>query len=119
MASHALPIPIAQARKRPRSQAAEQELSLQTAFFLFLALAILFGWLHVILSLEIASTGRQIQLKSDELEALQRDNNLLRWQVAEAMSPEKLAGRARELGYGPQPPLYLPLTKADSQKPQP
>lgn len=115
MASHAMPIPIAQARKRPRAQTAEQGLSLRTAFFLLLTLVILLGWLHVILSLEIASTGRQIQLKSGELAALQRDNNLLRWQVAEAMSPPKLALRARELGYGPQPPLYLLLTKASSQ----
>ncbi len=115
MASHSIPIAIAQAHKRTRSRAASQALSLRTAFFVLIALAILFGWLHVILSLEIASTGRQIQLKTGELEAIQRQNNLLRWQVAEAMSPEKLAARARELGYELRSPIYLPLKRAGAQ----
>ncbi len=106
---------MAQAHRRTRTRAADQALSLRTVFFVLLALAILFGWLHAILSLEIASTGRQIQLRTEELAALQRENNLLRWQVAEAMSPEKLAGRAREMGYELRPPLYLSLAQAGSR----
>lgn len=75
------------------------------------ALLILFGWLHLILSLQIASTGRQIQVMQQELERSQRDNRALVRAIAEAEAQQNMAVRATVLGYGPQTPIYLPLTQ--------
>jgi hypothetical protein len=72
---------------------------------------ILFAWLHLILGLQIASTGREIQVTTEELEKFKRDNLAIMHQIAVAESQENTAARAVALGYGPQAPLYLPVAQ--------
>jgi hypothetical protein len=74
-----------------------------------IALLILFGWLRLILALEIASTGRQIQILTEELASIERGNNGLRLKIATALSPERLARIAEELGYALYEPIYVPM----------
>lgn len=72
-------------------------------------LVILFLWLHLILALGIEATGRQIQIKTAELEKTRRQILAREQEAAQARSQEILASRARELGYQPQVPIYLLL----------
>ena len=83
----------------------------RTAIIVGAALLILFAWLHLILSLQIASTGRQIQITKEEMEQIERDNLAIVRDIAAAESQKKMADRATALGYGPQAPLYLPLSQ--------
>ncbi len=82
---------------------------LRTALFGGAALLILFAWLHLFLALQIASTGQQIQLATEELQKLKRDNMAVVRDTAVAESEENMTRRATELGYGPQAPVYLSL----------
>ena len=82
---------------------------LRTALFGGAALLILFAWLQLILALQIASTGRQIQIATEELNRLKRDNTAVILDTAVTESAEELSKRATALGYGPQPPVYLVL----------
>ena len=77
-------------------------------------LFILFGWLHLILSLQIASTGRQIQIANDNLDRVQRENMALANEIAAAEAQESMSVRAKALGYGPHTPLYLPVVFDES-----
>jgi hypothetical protein len=81
----------------------------RTALFGGAALLILFAWLHLILALQIASTGRQIQITTEELNKLKRSNMAVVRDTAVAESEEKMSERAMALGYGPQTPVYLSL----------
>jgi len=96
-------------RPRRTKTASPPTVPLRTALFGGAALLILFAWLHLILALQIASTGRQIQIATEELQKLKRDNMALVRDTAIAESEEKMAERAAALGYGPQAPVYLSL----------
>ena len=87
---------------------------LRTALFGGAALLILFAWLHLILALQIASTGRQIQIATEDLQRLRRDNTAVIRDTAIAESAEKMTARAAALGYGPQAPVYLVLGQASA-----
>ncbi len=113
MAGHSLPTPFSQARKQSHTD--HHTPSMRTVLIIFVALLILFGWLHLILALEIASTGRQIQIKTEELKEIQRDNNNLRWKIAKIWSSAEMARRAIEEGYEPRQPIYLPPPQSSSQ----
>jgi len=82
---------------------------IRTVLFGGAALLILFAWLHLILALQIASTGQQIQVATEELQKLKRDNAAVVLDTAVAESEEEMTRRAKELGYGPQTPVYLSL----------
>lgn len=86
-----------------------------TVLAIFVIVIILFLWLHFVLALQIASTGRQIQIATEDLHKLERANAAIQRQVAEAESPRELAERAHDLGYQPQVPVYLPLSRPISQ----
>jgi hypothetical protein len=65
--------------------------------------------MHFILAMEIETTGRQIQKRSEELRRISRENDALRREIAEAGSYRNLAERAEGLGFERQPPTYLIL----------
>lgn len=109
MASRSLPIPIPQAQKRSLSRTSIHAPTLMTALIAFVAVLILFRWLHLILALQITSTGRQIQVKTQELGQSERGNSVVQLSIAEAESPQVQAVRASQLGYAPHAPIYLLL----------
>lgn len=86
--------------------------SLRTAIIVFVAVLILFRWLHLILALDITSTGRQIQLRTEELDRHKRAIADLEHRIALAESPTRLSELAQELGYGPRAIVYLLLDHA-------
>jgi hypothetical protein len=81
----------------------------------FVIVFILFLWLHFVLALQIASTARQIQIGTEKLNKLDRSHAALQREIAEAESPRAMAARAKDLGYQPQVPIYLPLSRPISQ----
>jgi len=97
-----------QGPKRTKT-AARPIVPLRTALFGGAALLILFAWLHLILALQIASTGRQIQITTEELNKLKRDNMAVVQDTAVAESEENMTRRAESLGYSLQTPVYLSL----------
>ena len=100
--------PISDQRPQFRVQAHIGIPSLRTIILGLVALLILFRWLHLILALQTATAGREIQLKNGEYMRHQRQNSLLHYEIAEAISPRILAQRALQLGLIPRMPLYLP-----------
>jgi hypothetical protein len=74
-----------------------------------ITLLILFGWLRLILALEIASTGRQIQVLTEDKKQIERDNDYLSMRIAEALDPAVLASRAYDAGFRPSTPNYVPM----------
>lgn len=97
--------------------------SLRTAVILFIAVLILFRWLHLILALDITSTGRQIQSRTDELHRHQRVIADIQLRIAVAEAPGRLTELARQLGYGQRQAIYVqvdeplvPLTASGSAK---
>jgi len=103
VASQSLPIATPQAQRQSRARILVRAPSLPLR-----AAAILFRWLHLIVSLQVASTNRQIQMSSAQLGQYDRENASLLCSIAQAASPRSLAARARELGYSPQAPAYVP-----------
>lgn len=81
--------------------------SLQAVLIAFISLVILFLWLNFILTQEIESIGREIQVKTRELGALERQNDALLREISVAGSELNLAQRAKSLGYKPDMPVYL------------
>jgi hypothetical protein len=73
----------------------------------FVCLVILFFWLNFVLAQGIESIGREIQVKNEELRALERQNNDLMREVSVAGSEQSLAQRAKSLGYRVAAPVYL------------
>jgi hypothetical protein len=80
-----------------------------------IALLILFGWLYLILALEIAATGRQIQVMTAELERLEREKDLKQFEISTVMSSRNMEQRALDAGYAPQEPVYLPVRSPANQ----
>lgn len=109
MTSRSLPIPLPNVRRQPRAIVSVNAPSLRAVIAVFIALFILFGWLHLILTLEIALTGREIQIKTEELEAITRHKSSLQEQISTMESPAVLAPAAHEMGFADRTPLYVPL----------
>jgi hypothetical protein len=93
--------------ERSRLRVPGHALSLRTAIIVFVGLLILFRWLHLILALQLASTGRQIQIATEELQKAGRYNATLVRQISAAEAPVSLGSRATQLGYRPSTLLYL------------
>jgi len=108
MASRSLPVPVPRSRGQSRDRAAVRGPSVRVLVAVSVALLILFSWLRMILALEIASTGRQIQLLAQDLDRIQRGNDNLSLQIAHALSPTRLAPLAEEMGFRPHEPVYVP-----------
>ena len=92
-------------RHRPKSPA------LQFALAAVVAILILSLWLHFFLALEIESTGREIDVKTEELERLQRENLAKMNQISLLDSQRRLASEATGMGFRPQQPLYLAVNR--------
>jgi hypothetical protein len=109
MTSRSLPIAFPNVQRQPRAIVNVHAPSLQAVIVVFIALFILFGWRHLILTLEIALTGREIQIKTEELEAITRHKSSLQQQISTLESPAVLAPAAYEMGFADRAPLYVPL----------
>jgi hypothetical protein len=106
MASQSLPI-AAQAHKQNLTRASVHAPSLRAALIALVAIIIVFRWLNLIVSLQVAATANQILVSSDELAKIERANAALECSIAEASSPRNLAARAQRIGYGPRTPAYV------------
>lgn len=120
MAREAQPSEPRSSRKILPNTVASRAPSLRTAVIVFIAVLILFRWLHLVLALDITSTGRQIQSRTDELHRHQRVISDIQLRIATAGNPGRLAELAKQMGYGPKQAVYLqvdgplsPLTNSD------
>lgn len=111
MASQSLPIQVPQTKSwmRAGARAVNRVLPLWTIVAILAALLILFGWLHLILALQVAATNRTIQERTLELEAIERDQSTIVLEMAEAKSPQSLEARALRGEFEAHRPLYLIL----------
>lgn len=85
--------------------------SLQLVLVIAVALFILFLWLNFALTQEIESIGREIQEKTQELEAIERRRDSLLKEISETSSQLEMADKAWDLGYRPQTPVFLPVVE--------
>jgi hypothetical protein len=85
----------------------------------FTALFILFLWLNFVLTQEIESIGREIQVKTKELNRVERRHEALLKEICEVASEQEMANMATVLGYQPQTPVYVtvgrPIVQASSE----
>lgn len=109
MTSRPVPIAFPNVRRQPSAIVNVHAPSLRAVIAVFIALFILFGWLHLILTLEIALTGREIQIKTEELEAITRHRSSLQQQISTLESPAVLAPAAYDMGFADRAPLYVPI----------
>jgi hypothetical protein len=107
MASSSALIPMPQTKASARLRLAAQAPTLRIAFILFVVLLILFGWLHLILAMHIASTTRLIHQQEKVQDKLDRDKAALLQQIAEAESPRNMETRLEAAGYVREEPLFL------------
>ena len=107
MASSSALIPMPQTKASARLRLAAQAPTLRTAFILFMVLLILFGWLHLILAMHIASTTRLIHQEEKVRDKLDRDRAALLQQIAEAESPGNMEARLEADDYVLGEPLFL------------
>jgi predicted PurR-regulated permease PerM len=98
---HLPSIPIKQRRKSP---------SFQVILIVFVALFILFLWLNFVLAQEIESIGREIQVKTEELDTVERRHEALMKEISARGAQQEMATRASVLGYQPQTPVYLAVS---------
>lgn len=84
---------------------------IQFAAAAVVALLILSLWLHLLLALEIESIGREIDVKTAELERLQRRNLATMDQITRLESQRRMAEEAVAMGFRAQQPLYLTVNE--------
>ncbi len=109
MAREAQPGEPRSSRKMLPNTVSSRAPSLRTAVIVFIAVLILFRWLHLVLALDITSTGRQIQSRTDELHRHQRVVSDIQRRIGIAEAPGRLSELASQMGYGPRQAVYLPL----------
>ncbi len=85
--------------------------SIQALIVAFITLFILFIWFSFGLTVQIESMGRQLQVKTDELELLQRQADAYRKEISVRGSQFNMAERARLLGYQPAAPFFLTVAE--------
>ena len=85
--------------------------TIQALIVIFVLMFILFLWLNFALAQRTESVGREIQAKTQELESLERRGDALRKAISVEASQERMAARARVLGYQPQAPFFLPMSE--------
>ena len=84
---------------------------IQLILVIFVVLFILFLWLNFVLTQEIESIGREIQVRTEELQATQRRQDVLLKEISLLGSQERMAGQAERMGYRPQTPVYLSVAE--------
>jgi cell division protein FtsB len=84
---------------------------IQLILVIFVALFILFLWLNFVLTQEIESTGREIQARTEELQAAERRRGVLLKEISLLGSQERMAEQAWIMGYRPQTPVYLSIAE--------
>jgi cell division protein FtsB len=93
--------------------------AIQVMLVVFIVLFILFLWLNFVLTQKIESIGRDIQAKTEELQAIERQQAVLLKEISVIGSQERMADQAWMMGYQPQTPVYLsvaePLGQAASE----
>jgi Ca2+/Na+ antiporter len=90
---------------------ADLSLSVQVLLIVFVALFILFLWLNFALTQEIESIGREIQEKTEELRAVERQQGALLKEISVVGSQQAMSDQAWALGYLPQTPVYVPIAQ--------
>lgn len=85
--------------------------SIQALIVIFITVFILLLWFSFGLTQQIESMGRQLQVKTEDLELLQRQADAYRKEISVKGSQLNMAERARLLGYEPQAPFWLPITE--------
>jgi cell division protein FtsB len=85
--------------------------SIQVILVVFVALFILFLWLNFVLTQEIESIGREIQAKTEELQTMERRQDVLLKEISVISSQERMADQAWTMGYQPQTPVYLSVAE--------
>jgi len=85
--------------------------STQALIVIFISLFILFLWLNFGLTQQIESLGRDIQVKTEELQSLERQGDARRQEISDKESQRNMSVRARVLGYQPQAPYFLPMSE--------
>lgn len=108
MTSHLPSIPSRRGRKSP---------PLQAILVAFVALLILFLWLNFALTQQIESIGREIQVKTKELNRVERRHEALLKDICEVASEQEMATMATTLGYRPQTPVYVAVGEPFVQAP--
>jgi cell division protein FtsB len=106
--SHLPSMPSRRGRKSP---------PLQAILVVFVALFILFLWLNFILTQQIESIGREIQVKTKELNRVERRHEALLKEICEVASEQEMANMATRLGYRPQTPVYVAVGRPFVQAP--
>jgi hypothetical protein len=95
--------------------------STQALIVIFISLFILFLWLNFVLTQQVEMIGRDIQVKSEELQSLQRQGDAYRQEISVKGSQWNMSEKARLLGYQPQAPVFLrmsePLAEPVSEAP--
>ena len=78
-------------------------LNARTASSLVLCVALLslVGWLYLTQASQIAATEHHMRKVVDEIEGLERENALLRYQIAQLETIPRIEARAKQLGLGP------------------
>jgi hypothetical protein len=85
--------------------------STQVVLIVLVCLIILFLALNFVWAQQIESIGREIQERTEELEAEGRQRDALLIKISETGSQRNLALEAWRLGYRPSTPIYLPLAQ--------
>ena len=97
--------------------------SIQALIVIFITLFVLFLWLNFGLTQQIELIGREIQVKTQDLKALEQEGDAYKQEISEEGSQRNMSKRARVLGYEPQAPHYLlmtePLVEPESEAPVP
>lgn len=93
------------------STAFKKRPSIPLIFIIYAALFILFLWFNFVLSQEIESVGREIQVRTAELSASLRHRDALLKEISELGSQQRMSERATEMGYQPQAPVFLSVAE--------
>ena len=84
---------------------------IQVLLVAFIFLFILFLWLNFVLTQDLETIGREIQVKNGELRSIERQNQALKKEISADSSQERMAAQAMALGYQPQTPVFLTLNE--------
>jgi hypothetical protein len=75
--------------------------STATGLVLCIALLSLGGWLYLAQASQIATTSIRMRETVEKIEKIDRENALLRYQIAQLETIPRIEARARQLGLGP------------------
>lgn len=88
--------------------------STATGLVLCIALLSLGGWLYLTQASQIAATSIRMRETVEEIEKIERENALLRYQIAQMETIPRIEARAKQLGLGPMYNQTTYLTVSES-----